>query len=131
MAKRAGPVPQVRSTYAGTTAGPAPKEDLLQHQGYMRLVRTFPCERCGRAGPSEFAHADQGKGSGIKSDCREGTSLCGYRSPEDPGCHWLVGTKRIYPKQQRRELERGWAANTRARVRRLGLWPKRLPIWED
>ena len=115
------------ATYVGRTTGPAPKEELLQHQGYMAIVRTFACERCGRPGPSEFAHADFAKGTGIKSDCRDGTSLCGYRSPEDPGCHWLVGTKRIYPQAQRRELEKQWSALTRARVLRLDLWPKSLP----
>jgi hypothetical protein len=109
----------------------APKPDSLQHEGYMRLVRTFPCEHCGRAGPSEFAHADQGKGQGIKSDCRIGTSLCKWRSPEEPGCHWLIGTKRIYPKAQRRELEEQMAARTRARVIAAGQWPKNLPMLEE
>ena len=111
-------------------AAPQPKEDALQHEGYMRLVRKLPCAHCGRAGPSQFCHRDEGKGQGIKTDCREGWPGCG---PHDnsPGCHYLIGTQRIYPREERRQMELEMGARTRAQIQALGLWPKRLPMYEE
>jgi hypothetical protein len=113
-----------RGSYSGTTAAPAPKDEPLQHQGYMRLVRQLSCAHCGHPGPSQFCHSDEGKGTGIKSDCRLGWPGC-------PGCHAKVGTERIYPKQERRDLEAYMAAQTRKRVIEAGEWPKTLPRWEE
>lgn len=128
IARQVPPPTAHRGVMTGTTRA-QPKGETLQHDGYIRVVRAFGCEHCGRPGPSEFAHADTGKGAGTKSDCRMGTSLCRFRSPEDPGCHWLIGTKRIYPKAKRREIEAQLAARTRAKVRAAGTWPKALPPW--
>lgn len=98
------------------------KEEPIQHLAYMALVRALPCAHCGIAGPCQFCHSDEGKGTGIKSDSRLGWPGC-------PSCHRLIGTERIYPKAERRNLEAYMAANTRAKVRDLGLWPKSLPAW--
>lgn len=60
------------------TFAPQPKVPVLQHAGYMALVRGLPCDRCNwfRKGFIQFCHADVlgvgGKGFGLKSDCRLG-----------------------------------------------------------
>ena len=105
-------------------SAPIEKENLLQHLGYMAFVRTLRCAHCGAAGPSQFCHSDQGKGTGIKSDCRHGWPGC-------DACHVAVGTKRIYPKAERRLLEARMAAETRAVVQEMGRWPKSLPMLES
>lgn len=109
---------------------PQPKIEVLDHQGYMKLVRGLPCARCGwfRKGGIQFCHADEGKGMGAKTDCRLGWPGCG---PHDglPGCHYLIGTARILPKEERREFERQAGANTRTAILDAGMWPARLPLW--
>ncbi len=99
-----------------------PKEGLLQHAGYMALVRQLKCAHCGRAGPSQFCHSDEGKGTGIKSDCRLGWPGCAE-------CHFAIGTQRIYTKVLRRVMEAEMAARTRDEIETRGLWPKSLPLW--
>lgn len=106
------------------TAEPIQKENALQHRVYMDLVRKLPCAHCGRAGPSQFCHSDEGKGTAIKSDCRLGWPGC-------PDCHHAVGTQRIYPKVLRRTIEAQMAARTRALITSMGLWPASLPTWRD
>lgn len=109
-----------------------PKDAPVQHQGYMALVRLQPCQRCGwyRKGFMQFCHADEGKGMGIKSDCRLGWSGCG---PHDglPGCHWIVGTSGQLSREERREFERWAGQRTRSTIVMNGQWPKRLPKWEE
>lgn len=109
-------------------AVPRPKAEPLQHAGYIDIVRGMPCMHCGRPARSQFCHADETKGTGIKSDCRLGWPGCAD-APGRQGCHTLIGTARIYPKAQRRELEALYGARTRKHVRDHGLWPKRLPHW--
>jgi hypothetical protein len=99
-----------------------PKENAIQHAGYMGLVRLMNCAHCGKAGPSQFCHSDEGKGQSIKSDCRNGWPGC-------PECHHAVGTARIYPKQERRDREARMAALTREAIETAGLWPANLPKW--
>jgi hypothetical protein len=110
---------------------PMPKENAMQHEGYMAAVRKLSCRRCGwyREGWMQFAHADQGKGMGIKTDCRLGSALCG---PHDDilGCHWFVGTSGRMSKGGRREFEDYAGASTRAEIIDRGWWPKSLPLWE-
>lgn len=113
------------ATYAGSTSGATvAKENLIQHQGYMAIVRKLPCAHCGIPGISQFCHSDEGKGTGIKSDCRHGWPGC-------PACHVAVGTTRIYPREERRAIEAHMAANTRKKVQELGQWPKSLPLLND
>lgn len=106
-----------------------PKSEPIQHAGYMRLVRLLPCAHCGREGPSQFCHSDEGKGMGIKSDCREGWPGCGPRL-DGPGCHFLIGTQRIYAKAERRRIESDMAQRTRAHIKQLGIWPASLEWYE-
>lgn len=105
-------------------AAPQPKEDALQHQGYMDAVRSLPCAHCGKGPRSVFCHSDEGKGMGIKSDCRTGWPGC-------HACHDAIGTRRIYDKEQRRAIEAAMARQTRQQIEALGLWPKNLPRWTE
>lgn len=100
------------------------KENLIQNAGYMDLVRAMPCAHCGAPPRSEFCHSDMGKGTGIKSDCREGWPGC-------HACHDAIGTRRIYPREQRRELEASMARKTRNQIETQGLWPSNLPKWSE
>lgn len=108
------------------------KENALQHEGYMDIVRAMACAHCGRAPRSQFCHADMGKGQGLKTDCRRGWPGCG----DDPrsgrtGCHTLVCSSGKFPKEIRRALEDRYAAQTRAAIVAAGLWPARLPRWPE
>ena len=121
------PIPEhLRSTAtlgrADGYAASVDKENLIQHAGYMDIVRAMPCAHCGSPPRSEFCHSDMGKGTGIKSDCREGWPGC-------HACHDAIGTRRIYPRLKRRELESIMARQTREQIESDGLWPKNLPKW--
>jgi hypothetical protein len=99
----------------------------------MAAVRKLNCIHCGIAGYSQFAHADMDKGMGIKSDCRLGYPACGpHDTPRrlEPGCHYLIGTKRIYDKERRHEIEADFGRRTRATVLALKQWPRSLPLLE-
>lgn len=120
-----------RGTYTNDSALVAvEKENPLVCEAYRRLVRAMPCKHCGRPPQSEFAHSDESKGMGIKSDDRTGWPGCKDRIGER-GCHYLIGTARIFPKAERRELEARYARETRAAVIASGKWPKSLPLWSE
>ena len=130
--------PKPRSTAVARPDGTArmvvavPKTAPLQHRGYMAMVRQMRCARCGWYQPRgiQFCHADEGKGAGIKSDCRLGWPGCG---PHDGlnGCHYDIGTARVLPKEERREFERAAGARTRATIIAEGAWPKSLPPYKE
>ena len=114
-----------RATYAGrTTLVLVPKENVIQHSGYMNVVRALPCMHCGRPPRSDFAHADQGKGIGIKTDSRRGFPLCRT-------CHHLIGSTGALGREERRRLETEYGARTRAQIEADGTWPARLPRWTE
>lgn len=127
------PETAARIRYTGAAnSGPVPKADPLQHAGYIHIVRSLQCYRCGVVGFTQFCHSDEGKGERIKSDCRLGWPGCGPRFEYGlplTGCHYDIGTARVLPKAQRREFEARAAAHTRATVRAMGLWPADLPAW--
>lgn len=109
---------------------PIEKENALQHEGYMNLVRAMKCAHCGRPPRSEFCHSDQGKGKGLKTDCRRGWPGCkDDLSSNREGCHTLIGSRGVFTQAQRRLLEDKYAAQTRAAIVTAGAWPKRLPRW--
>lgn len=121
---------------AVAVAGPAaavvhvPKTRPIQHQGYMDAVRKLPCIRCGITGFTQFCHADEGKGMGLKTDCRLGWPGCGPHWGL-PGCHWYVGTSGAMGRDERRAFERLAGNATRAAIRFVGLWPATLPPWPE
>lgn len=113
-----------RPSYAvADTVVAVPKENVIQHAGYMDLVRGLPCARCWRPPRSQFCHSDLGKGLGIKTDCRLGWPGCA-------ACHHLVGSTGILGREERRRLEAEYSASTRKWIIAAGLWPARLPMWE-
>lgn len=92
---------------------------------YMAAVRTLACARCGTiAIARQFCHRDEGKGFGIKTDCREGWPGC-------PPCHYEVGSSGKLGKLGRRAFELQAGADTRAKVLAAGKWPARLPRWQE
>ena len=111
---------------------PIEKENALQHPAYMAVVRTLSCAHCRRQGPSEFCHSDEGKGKSIKTDCRRGWPGCKDDLVHNRiGCHSLLGSTGTFTKEQRRQLEARYAAETRAQVIGMGKWPKDLPRWKE
>lgn len=115
-----------RASYAttATQAPPIPKENALQHQAYMDIVRSLPCIRCGKAPRSQFCHADEGKGTGIKTDCRRGWPGCAF-------CHHLIGTSGTFDRETKRRIEQDYGQRTRGTVLLGGLWPMTLPKWTE
>ncbi|GER16704.1 hypothetical protein VCH24_17110 [Variovorax boronicumulans] len=118
----------VISRVAGTVLA-VEKENALQHQGYMKLVRQLPCAHCGIVGHTQFCHADEGKGERIKTDCRRGWPGCGPHG-DSMGCHYLLGSTGKLGRAERRRLEALYGAQTRATIIAMGLWPARLPMLE-
>lgn len=105
-----------------------PKQNALQNEAYMAAVRKLPCARCGVVGFTQFCHADEGKGLGIKTDCRLGWPGCGPHGDE-PGCHWFVGTSGRMKREDRRAFEAQAGLETRREIVALGAWPATLPPW--
>jgi len=104
---------------------PLAKQCALQHLGYMAAVRKLRCGLClTTTAARQFCHRDEGKGMGIKTDCREGWPGCAH-------CHWFVGTSGQMGKERRRAFEWRAGAETRAAVIAADAWPKRLPMWEE
>lgn len=107
-----------------------PKENPLQHEGYMTLVRGMACAGCGIEGWTVFCHSEETKGLSIKSDCRLGWPGCTTR-PGINGCHYDVGSSGFLGRDGRRAFEASAAKQTRRLIREAGLWPKDLPAWPE
>jgi len=60
------------------------KINAIQHARYMK-VRQLACACCGIARGIQFSHADEGKGTGIKTHCRRGWPGCGPHD-DSMGC---------------------------------------------
>jgi len=91
---------------------PIPKERPDRDEAYRRLVAALPCAHCGLEGRSQAAHADEGKGMAIKSSDYTCFPLCGPGF-DDNGCHWFIGSSGAFTREERRKLERDYAAQTR------------------
>ena len=100
------------STGEARMSVPIPKENQLRDESYRRLVASLPCAHCGRPGPSQAAHADMGKGMGIKSSDATCYPLCAD-APGRRGCHALIGSDGMFSRDQRRALEARYAEKTR------------------
>lgn len=95
---------------------PVSKKPPVRDESYRRLVAALPCAHCGRAGPSQCAHADEGKGMAMKSDDDGCFPLC-PDSPGRVGCHTLIGASGKFNKEQRRYLEQKYAQQTRDKLK--------------
>ncbi len=98
---------------------PQPKALPVRSEAYRRLVAAMPCAHCRKAGPSQAAHADQGKGIAIKASDLTCYPLC-------PRCHALMGASGVLMRDQRRALEARYGAETMAAIAASGAWPKGL-----
>ena len=117
---------------ATTSAEPVTKDAPVRSEAYRRIVAAMPCIHCGIAGYSQHAHANAGKGKGIKTDDRMGFPLCAAR-PGVEGCHAAFDQYQLLPGGRDEHAEAGerWAERTRAAVLEAGVWPNRLPRWGD
>ena len=115
---------------ATTAAAPIPKAAPVRSEAYRRAVATLPCAICGVHGYSQAAHANQGKGMGMKACDLTCFPACGPR-PGFQGCHAALDQGALFTKAVRRELEPVWAADTRRKIQAMGLWPKGLPVPDD
>ena len=106
------------------------KDAAARSEAYRRIVAAMPCAHCGIAGYSQHAHANAGKGKGIKTDDRAGFPLCAPR-PGIEGCHAAFDQYRLLPGGRDAHVAAGraWGARTRAAVEKAGKWPARLPRW--
>ena len=120
------------ANYAPATghAAALQKDAPARSEAYRRIVAAMPCAHCGIAGYSQHAHANAGKGKGIKTDDRMGFPLCAAR-PGVEGCHAAFDQYRLLAGGRDGHAAAGerWAAQTRAAVERAGRWPDRLPRW--
>lgn len=121
------PVRAVSPTVFTAAVLSQPKEDVVRSEAYRRVVATMPCVMCGIAGYSQCAHANVGKGAGIKASDLESFPACCDR-PGVRGCHGQLDQGALFAKAVRRALEPAWSADTRRKVMAMGLWPKGLSI---
>lgn len=92
-----------------------PKKPPFRSEAYRRRVAALPCAHCQRPGPSQCAHADEGKGLSLKASDHDTYPLCAD-GPGRRGCHALIGASGAFTREQRRVLERKYVAQTRAEL---------------
>lgn len=117
-----------RIAYRAAELNPAPKADVVRHEGYRRLVAAMACRRCRIFGHGQAAHPNADKGMAMKADDRLCFSLCADR-PGVRGCHSLFDQGAVYAKDARRDLEVRWGLETRRHLQAAGIWPADLPAW--
>lgn len=119
--------------YARISAAPAEavaKDRLVRSEAYRRAVAGLPCIHCGIAGISQCAHANTGKGAGIKTSDLDSFPLCACQ-PDRRGCHSKFDQGALFTKTERRLIEPAWIADTQRRIKMMGLWPKGLDANEE
>lgn len=99
------------------------KTPKTRSEPYRRYVASLPCYRCGLVGFSQAAHADEGKGMGLKTDDMTCYPLCST-SYGDPGCHEFVG--RAMDRDTRRTYEKAGAAWTQFELIRMSQEDRKL-----
>ncbi len=92
-----------------------PKSNPVRSEPYRRYVAALPCYVCRIEGYSQAAHADFGKGMGIKSCDLTCYPLCAPHNGH-PGCHATVGSSGVLPRDERRDLEKITATWTQERL---------------
>lgn len=85
-------------------------------------VVSLPCARCGIVGFSQAAHANAGKGLGMKTSDALTFPLCCSR-PGVVGCHVLHDQGGIYTRQERARVEWESVDSTRSLLIRQNKWP--------
>lgn len=107
---------------ASAPAARVEKAAPVRSEAYRRAVASLPCVICRTPGNSQAAHANTGKGMGLKACDLTCFPACGPR-PGVPGCHAALDQGALFTKAVRRELEPVWAADTQRRIHAMGLWP--------
>lgn len=65
-----------------------PRAERWESVPWRRAVASLPCVLCGKAGETQVAHRNEGKGMGIKTDDSLTAALCGACHAEiDQGAH--------------------------------------------
>lgn len=100
-----------------------PKTEPKRSEAYRRYVASKPCAHCRRAGPSQCAHGDEGKGMGIKASDETCFPLCSD-APGRQGCHSMIGASGKFTRDQRRTLERNYGEDTKMQAISDGQWPE-------
>lgn len=78
-----------------------PKQQIVRSESYRRFVASHACFSCGMSGMSQCAHANEGKGMGMK--------VCDTRSfPLCSTCHADLDQSRGMTKEERRTQEAKW-----------------------
>ena len=115
-------------TYAVITdhVDATPKAEPVRNEAYRRAVASLSCVICGVPGFSQAAHANTGKGMGIKACDMTLFPACADR-PDVRGCHSQIDQGALFSKAVRRELEPAWAADTQRKIKAMGQWPKGIP----
>ena len=112
--------------HVAASAAPVHKERPIRSEAYRRAVASLPCVICGIAGHSQAAHANTGKGAGMKTCDLTCFPACADR-PGVRGCHSKLDQGALFTRAVRQQLEPVWAADTQRRLLAMGLWPKNLP----
>lgn len=107
---------------ADVPAPPVAKSHPVRSEAYRRAVASLPCICCGVPGISQCAHANTGKGAGIKASDLDSFPLCACQ-PGRRGCHSKFDQGALFLKTERRLIEPAWIADTQRRIRAMGLWP--------
>ncbi len=89
---------RVPAPTAAPAFAPAVKLNPLRSEQYRRFVATHACFECGLVGLSQCAHANEGKGMGLKVCDRRSFPLC---FP----CHAAFDQSRGMTREQRRAKE--------------------------
>jgi hypothetical protein len=100
-----------------------PKDAAKRSGRYLRWVASLPCAHCGRDGPSQAAHSDEGKGMGIKAGDNLTYPLCADGMGRQ-GCHSLIGMSGKFSRERRRNLESLYVGQTAAAALLAGTWPE-------
>lgn len=122
--------PLVSGSYSGSVRAEPKPEKPARSKAYLKAAATLPCKNCGVLGWSQAAHPSTGRGGGEKTDDRRCFPLCCSR-PGIVGCHVKFDQHALFVKAARRLIEEAWGADTRRQIVAMGLWPKRLPLWEE
>jgi len=101
------------------------KAQAVRSPEYRRYVALLPCWLCSAVGRSQAAHADEGKGEGIKSDDTTCFPLCATQ-PGVAGCHDRVGAGGVFTRDERRALEQQAGRETRQRLIDLAQFDREL-----
>lgn len=90
-----------------------PKQQIVRSEPYRRFVASHPCFSCGMAGSSQCAHANEGKGMGMK--------VCDTRSfPLCFPCHADLDQSRGMTRDERRDLEAKFVERMQRMARAAG-----------